>query len=180
MVSIPRGSTDRELRLTITKLLDTQNLLTNNQVLASNIYEILNNFPENFSKPVTLTFVFDPASVKKDQRPAIFYYDEVKKVWVEVKGSKINGKNISVDVDHFKKYAVFAVDPEVVEPAPDKPTDNISKVKLSDIAGHWAQSSIKQAVNRGIVKGFTDGTCKPNATVTRTEFAVMLMNGLKP
>jgi hypothetical protein len=31
-----------------------------------------------------------------------------------------------------------------------------------------------------MIYGFPDGTFKPNHTVTRTEFAVMLMNALKP
>ncbi|WP_256761046.1 S-layer homology domain-containing protein [Cohnella sp. WQ 127256] len=178
-VTIPTGASSKELKLTIAKLLDTQNLLKNNQVLASSIYEILKNFPENFNKPVTLTFVFDPTSVKKDQRPAIFYYDEVKKVWLEVTSGKINGNRISVEVDHFTKFAVFVVDPTVVVPEPEQPKDTTSEVKFSDIAKHWAEASIKQAVYGGIVKGYTDGTFKPNATVTRAEFAVMLMNVLK-
>ncbi|MEQ4482371.1 S-layer homology domain-containing protein [Cohnella silvisoli] len=53
-------------------------------------------------------------------------------------------------------------------------------VNFSDISGHWAEANIKKAVSGGIVKGYPDGTFKPNRTVTRAEFAVMLMNALKP
>jgi hypothetical protein len=60
------------------------------------------------------------------------------------------------------------------------PTDSVTEVNFSDISGHWAEAGIKQAVSGGIVKGYTDGTFKPNHTVTRSEFAVMLMNTLKP
>ncbi|QJD84674.1 S-layer homology domain-containing protein [Cohnella herbarum] len=167
-VSIPTGATDKELKLTITKLLDTQSLVTNKQVLATSIYEILKNFPENFGKPVTLTFVFDPASVKKDQRPAIFYYDEVKKVWVEVKGGKINGNRISVDVDHFTKFAVIVVDPTVVVPEPEQPKEPTgidAEVKFGDIAGHWGTraemaamiaNALRQPIEANAVTGFAD------------------------
>jgi hypothetical protein len=37
---------------------------------------------------------------------------------------------------------------------------------------------IQQAVSEGLVKGYTDGTFKPGAPVTRAEFMVMIMNGL--
>ncbi|WP_187274027.1 S-layer homology domain-containing protein [Paenibacillus sp. N3.4] len=178
-ISIPADATDKELKLTVEKVLDTQRLLTDKDVLASLIYEILKNFSENFSKPVSLDFVFDPASLKNNQKPAVFYFDEAKKVWVEVGGSKVNGDHITVEVNHFTKYAVFAKDlaaEKPIEPATDtKPT-----VNLSDITGHWAEVSIKKAVNSGIVNGYPDGTFKPNHTVTREEFAVMLMNTLKP
>jgi len=178
-VYIPEGATDKELILTISKWLNTKNLVTNKQVLATSIYEILKNFPENFTKPVTLTFVFDPTSVKKDQTPTVFYYDEVKKVWVEVTGGRINGNRISVEVDHFTKYAVFVVDSTDVVLVPEKPTEPDTEIKFSDITGHWAQASMKQAANSGIIKGYANGTFKPNNTVTRAEFAVMLMNALK-
>ncbi|MBB3069227.1 putative repeat protein (TIGR02543 family) [Paenibacillus baekrokdamisoli] len=173
-VDIPVNATNKDVTITIEKLLELNNLLANGEILASHVFEILKNFPGNFSKPVTLTFVFDPTKVGSDQRPAVFYYDEVKKVWVEVTGGKINGNRISVEVDHFTKYAVFVVDSATSKPETD------TEVKFSDIAGHWAQASIKQAVSGGIVKGYTDGTFKPNATVTRAEFAVMLINALKP
>jgi hypothetical protein len=174
-VSIPVGATDKELKLTIEKVLSTQNLLTNKEILLSSIYEILKNFPDNFIKPVTLIFVFDPASLKSNQRASVFYYDEVKKVWVEV-GGKVNGNHISVEVNHFTKYAVLAVGGEAEEPT----SDTNPALNFSDISGHWAEVKIKQAVSSGIVKGYLDGTFKPSKTVTRAEFTVMLMNALKP
>lgn len=171
-ISIPADASGKELKLTIEKVLETQKLLSDKDVLASPVYEVLKNFSENFSKPVTLTFAFDPKSLKSDQKASVFYFDEVKKEWVEV-GGKVNGDRIIVEVNHFTKYAVMAVGQSVEEPT--KPT-----IILSDISGHWAEASIKQAVSSGIVSGYPEGTFKPNHTVTRAEFAVMLMNTLKP
>ncbi|MFC5470863.1 S-layer homology domain-containing protein [Cohnella suwonensis] len=173
-ISIPAGASGKEQKVTIDKVLDTQKLLTKKEVLLSQIYEILKNFPENFDKPVTLSFVFDPASLKGNQKPVVFYYDEVKKEWVKV-GGNVNGNKITVEVNHFTKYAVIAVDS--AEDVPPTPT---TEVNFSDISGIWAEASIKQAVSLGIVKGYADGTFRPGKTVTRAEFSVMLMNALKP
>ncbi|MBD2867796.1 asparaginase domain-containing protein [Paenibacillus arenilitoris] len=49
---------------------------------------------------------------------------------------------------------------------------------FGDTASHWAEAAIEAAVAAGIVKGYPDGMFKPNLTVTRSEFAVMLMNAL--
>ncbi|OAB40253.1 S-layer homology domain-containing protein [Paenibacillus antarcticus] len=173
-VEIPVNATNKDITITIEKLLKINNLLANGEILASDVFEILKNFPGNFSKPVTLTFVFDPTKVDNNQRPAVFYYDEVKKVWVGVTGGKINGNRIKVEVDHFTKYAVFVVDSATSKPYPD------TELKFSDIDGHWSQANIEKAVNSGIINGYTNGTFKPNNTVTRAEFAVMLMNVLNP
>ncbi len=45
---------------------------------------------------------------------------------------------------------------------------------MKDIKGHWAAAEIEQAVSTGYVKGYPDGTFRPNAGVTRAEFVVML------
>lgn len=58
---------------------------------------------------------------------------------------------------------------------PSKPATNI----FADTAGHWAESRIQEAVARGIVSGYPDGSFRPNGAVTRAEFAVMLTKGLK-
>ncbi|WP_342471678.1 S-layer homology domain-containing protein [Metasolibacillus sp. FSL H7-0170] len=112
-LSIPVNATEKELKVTIDKLLDTQQLLTDKDVPASSIFEILKNFPEDFTRFVTLTFKFDPTKVNDNQKPAVFYYDEVKKIWIEVTGGKVNGNKISVEVNHFTKFAVFVVGKEV-------------------------------------------------------------------
>jgi tripartite motif-containing protein 71 len=164
-ITIPANATDKELKVTIEKMVGMHNLMTNQGVLISPIFEIMKNFPENFNKPVTLTFLFDPASLKSDQKASVFYYDEEKKSWVEV-GGTVNGNHISVEVNHFGIYTVLAV-------------GQAPEVSFSDISGHWAEANIKQALSNGIVSGYQDDTFKPNSTVTRAEFAVMLMNTLK-
>ncbi|NIK75419.1 hypothetical protein FHS15_000517 [Paenibacillus castaneae] len=49
---------------------------------------------------------------------------------------------------------------------------------FKDIAGHWAKSAIERAVNLGFINGYTDGTFRPNAQVTRAEYAAMLVRAL--
>jgi L-asparaginase len=65
----------------------------------------------------------------------------------------------------------------------DISTDDVgaaSKIAaLKDITGNWAKASIEKAVANGIVSGYTDGTFKPNQSLTRAEFTVMLMKALK-
>lgn len=166
-IGIPSNAADGELKLTINRILDAQGLLSTNEELLTPVYEVLKNFSGNFSHPVTLTFAFDPAKLKDGQRAEIFYYDERGKTWVKI-GGTVNGSQISAEVDHFTKFAVLAVG------APPAPA-----IKLSDIAGHWAESDISQAISDGWVRGYADGTFKPNRTMTRAEFAVMLANALK-
>ena len=179
-ISIPVGAIDKELKLTIEKVLEPQKLFPNNEVLLSPVYEILKNFPENFSKPVTLNLSFDPTLVKSNQKAAVFYYDEVKKAWVEVAGSKIQENHIRVEVNQLGKYAVLSVNEATGIPVTEQVTDTSTIVNLHDFTGHWAEVSIKQALSMGMIKGYQDGTFQPNRTVTRAEFAVMLMNVLKP
>lgn len=180
MITIPANVSNKELSVTIEKVLPTQALLKHNEILASPIYEVLTNLSGNFNKPVALTLVFDPALVKSGQTVAIYYYDEVNKSWVKVSGSQMSGNRITAEVNHVAKFAVLVVDQATGLPVTSSSTELTQEVQLSDISGHWAETSIKQAVSEGIVKGYTDGTFKPNAAVTRAEFAVMLMNALKP
>lgn len=46
--------------------------------------------------------------------------------------------------------------------------------RLNDVQGNWAQPCIEQLTQRQIVSGYPDGSFKPNAPVTRAEFAAML------
>ncbi|GIP51046.1 Ig-like domain-containing protein [Paenibacillus vini] len=172
LISVPAGASLQELRLSVEKLSDLQGLLTKQEILASPVFEVLKNFPENFSKPIKLTLTFNRSILKADQTAAVFYYDEIKKIWVKVEGGKIEGDQITVEVDHLTKYAVLVVDINTEASVDDSPRD----VLVRDISMHWAEGSIKQALSKGLVSGYPDGTFKPNASVTRAEFLLMLMN----
>jgi len=52
-------------------------------------------------------------------------------------------------------------------------------VQLSDIQYHWAKGAIDEAVKLGFVTGFPDGTFRPDAQVSRAEFAAMIARALK-
>lgn len=43
-----------------------------------------------------------------------------------------------------------------------------------DIQGHWAQTFIETLADRGVILGFPDGTFRPDAPVTRAQFAAMI------
>ncbi|MGN7760880.1 S-layer homology domain-containing protein [Paenibacillus sp. 22594] len=179
-ISIPAGAAAKELIVSIEKVLEPQKLFPNKEILLSPVYEITKNFAEDFSKPVTLKIAFDPALVTSNQQVVIFYYDEVKKAWIEAAGSKIEGNHIIVEVNRVGKYTVLSVDKVTGLPVRTPVTESPTEITLRDVAGHWAAASIQQALSMGMVKGYLDGTFRPNHSVTRAEFAVMLMNVLKP
>ncbi|ULL14723.1 S-layer homology domain-containing protein [Paenibacillus sp. H1-7] len=54
------------------------------------------------------------------------------------------------------RFAVFGVD-QAASPLAPKPT-----VNLSDLAAHWAESDVKQAIDLGIVSGYPNGTFNPD------------------
>lgn len=59
------------------------------------------------------------------------------------------------------------------EPAPQP-------IAFTDVPnGHWGAAAIKEAVELGIVNGYTDGTFRPDGRVTRAEFTVMLCRAMK-
>ncbi len=48
--------------------------------------------------------------------------------------------------------------------------------KLSDINGHWANKEIQDFVSKGYLKGYPDGTFKPDKTISRAEFVRIVNN----
>ena len=65
--------------------------------LLGNVYEfkVAGTSSYNFSKEVTITFTFDPGTLKPGETPAIYYYDESKQEWVYL-GGTVSGNTISV------------------------------------------------------------------------------------
>ncbi|MBW4614817.1 MAG: S-layer homology domain-containing protein [Desmonostoc vinosum HA7617-LM4] len=61
------------------------------------------------------------------------------------------------------KPMIFAATPQVAQ-----------TTAFSDIKGNWSQSCITRLASQGLIAGYPDGTFRPNASVTRAEFAAML------
>jgi hypothetical protein len=61
-----------------------------------------------------------------------------------------------------------------------KPQEDGGELIFKDTAkiGAWAQKAVAQAIQAGIVKGYEDGTFRPNAEITRAEMVAMLANAL--
>lgn len=47
-------------------------------------------------------------------------------------------------------------------------------VHKDDITGHWAEKEIRRCIQRGIIKGYPDGSFAPDKPVTRAEVAVIM------
>lgn len=63
--------------------------------------------------------------------------------------------------------------PFIVEPP-------LSAASFSDIQGHWAADFIRGLANQGFIRGFVDGTFRPNNLMTRAEFAALLSGTFNP
>lgn len=43
-----------------------------------------------------------------------------------------------------------------------------------DLDGHWSQDAMETWVDYGVIKGYEDGSVRPDKSITRGELAVML------
>ncbi|WP_234405013.1 S-layer homology domain-containing protein [Paenibacillus bouchesdurhonensis] len=56
-----------------------------------------------------------------------------------------------------------------------------TELRFGDVQeiGTWAQTAVAQSAASGIVTGYSDGTFRPNASITRAEMAAMIARALK-
>lgn len=54
------------------------------------------------------------------------------------------------------------------------PTATSGPSQFSDLGSHWATAFIQGLVTRGLILGFPDGTFKPEASITRAEYAAII------
>lgn len=55
----------------------------------------------------------------------------------------------------------------------------IANKEFTDINGYWAQPYISELANRGVIGGFPNGTFRPEANITRAQFAAIAAQALK-
>ncbi len=66
-----------------------------------------------FNKAVAMKFRFNPDEVGPGEIPAVYCYDKAEEKWINL-GGEISGNTITVQVDHFTKFAVIVVNKSIV------------------------------------------------------------------
>lgn len=155
-----------EVEVNITKLTSSSAVPQGFRLLGS-VYEIsvggMTSY--KFANKITITFSFDPGLLNPGESPAIYYYDQDKQQWVCL-GGTVSGNTISVEVDHFTRFAVLA-------------QIKTQEILLTDIYGHWAENNIRELVAKNIIDGYPDGTFKPENIITRAEFVSILVKAFE-
>ncbi|PKQ88811.1 S-layer homology domain-containing protein [Paenibacillus sp. BGI2013] len=55
-----------------------------------------------------------------------------------------------------------------------------ASLQFSDVkSSHWAYSAVQKAISKGYIEGYTNGTFKPDVSVTRAEFAKMVVAAME-
>lgn len=95
-------------------------------------------------------------------------------------GNQIDAKRVKGSVDLVA--ARVEVPPAQPSPprVPRQPVPPAKPGELSDIQTHWARAYIQSLASQGVIKGFPDGTFRPNDPVTRAQFAAIVNQAFKP
>ncbi|WP_346291202.1 S-layer homology domain-containing protein [Sphaerothrix gracilis] len=64
-------------------------------------------------------------------------------------------------------------EPIKLEEPPESPRP-VGSSRFADLLGHWAGEFVDQLAARSLIRGFPDGTFRPNQQVTRAEFAALV------
>jgi parallel beta-helix repeat protein len=54
------------------------------------------------------------------------------------------------------------------------PASTAGPTQFSDIVSHWGAGFVQALVTKGLIRGFPDGTFKPEASITRAEYAAII------
>jgi S-layer homology domain len=88
-------------------------------------------------------------------------------------GSAFAESTVSPKTSPLNRIAASAPLSEAVKAAPTTPASG-QIAQASDVAGNWAEPFIKVLVEKEIIKGYPDGTFRPDQPINRAEFAALL------
>ncbi|HHY72162.1 MAG TPA: cadherin-like domain-containing protein [Bacillus bacterium] len=181
-IVIPANAFRNNFTVVITNVTNTTNLpIQENSQLISDVYEITKDQVGNFDKVVTITLPFDKSKYDKTNfTVSIFWFNEATKEWVELENVKTDEKSgkVSGEVNHFTKFAILATKKADLPTEEQKEATQPPTVSFIDIKGHWAEKEIVDLVSKGVIKGFPDGSFKPNSNISRAEFASIAVRAL--
>lgn len=81
------------------------------------------------------------------------------------------------DAEIYKRIGAYAVAGAIFKGITGKEVTGMAAFK--DIAGHYAETHIKDLKEMGIVNGDENGNFRPNDTITRADAAIMVRNAVR-
>lgn len=135
--------------------------------LASEIYDISTTGSRIFHREIIIRLSFDPAKIAPGEQPVAYSFDGT--TWVKI-GGTVEDNVVVVKIAHLTCFAVFSMPAEAPAPPPVK--------TFADITNHWARQDIETMLARGLVAGVSPDEFAPDRTVTRAEFAALLVRAV--
>ena len=158
------GAVQDDVQVTVSQVVDAPFLLSGHPLqTVSPVFEF-NAGGAKFSKPIIARIKYNAEQLKgTDPRMLGIYREDAPNQW-SYKGGKVNrsANSVKTELPSFSKYAVMAYNKS-----------------FSDTVNHWAENDIKILAARHVVNGVSPTEFKPDASITRAQFATMLVNALK-
>ncbi|MGR6836660.1 S-layer homology domain-containing protein [Syntrophomonas erecta] len=177
VVSFPADAVSSDIKVTVKKLSTGIPAVSTGFKLLGDVYEISSDKNINFKKPVTITLPYNRNKADNGKyEVGIYVWDNSK--WVILDQVKVDttAAKVSGEVSHFSKFAVLGSEKTSPVTPVDDEKDKVTPVtSLKDTTGHWAEANISKLVALGAVSGYPDGSFKPDNTISRAEFATILV-----
>jgi len=180
-IVIPEGALNASIRLFVSSTEDIGDLafLRDRDKLVSQVIRFVAEPETKLLKPITVSLLLHDGIIDQElYKIGLYWFNEETSGWTALNNIAVDREEgiISGTVDRFAPIAAIA---RLTETEEEQQNPQQPDVRLNDIAGHWAEAGIRQAVAEGIVAGYPDGSFQPDRKVTRAEFAVMLIRALK-
>ncbi|MCR2807491.1 S8 family serine peptidase [Paenibacillus soyae] len=146
-------------------------LVTNEQVLPAGVYYVKLTADRAFHSQFY--------RLKLSAEPLVSGFRDIKGHWAENEIASLSGSGIVNGVGQFRfvpERDVTRAEAVAMIVKAYKPIGgSVFMNAFSDLESeHWAYDAIKKAVQQGWIRGFPDGSFRPDQPVTRAEMAVMI------
>jgi uncharacterized protein YjbJ (UPF0337 family) len=173
-IMIPVAAISGDIKVTVNKLNNISSFSTDSSLkLVSDIFEVTKDVAGPFNKPVSISLPFDKSKVDQARiSVSIYWFNEETHRWVQLDNPQVDWNQSMVTgwTKHLTKFAVLSTSHAKWEPS--------QTINFSDIKGHWAENSITKLIASGVIKGYPNGSFKPDYKITRAEFTSILVNAL--
>ncbi|WP_205516237.1 S-layer homology domain-containing protein [Paenibacillus sp. SYP-B3998] len=159
---IPAEAVSSDSKIHVAVMAANQAPPVGNLQALSQVLEFTSSSGHTFNKPVEITFNYKMDTSMKIKSPAVYYYNELQKKWIFIGGTLHSDGTVSISVKHFTKFAVFNYEPTL----------------FTDLKGHWASAYTDRLIGMKAIQGYEDQSFQPEETVTRAQFASILVKAL--